>query len=65
MMIVFDLVNRADPDEMPHIAAFHLGFHCLPKYTFTGIPPTKGYYAGALKLCERKQTHANISFSFS
>ena len=64
-MIVFDLANGADPDEMPHFAAFHLGFHCLSKYTFTGILPTKGYYAGALKLYERKQTHTNLSFSFS
>ena len=26
------LANSADPDEMPHHAAFHLGLHCLPKY---------------------------------
>ena len=26
-------VNSADPDEMPHIVAFHLGLHCLPKYS--------------------------------
>ena len=26
---VFD--NSADPDEIPHKAAFHLGLHCLPK----------------------------------
>ena len=24
------LANRADPDEMPHYVAFHLGLHCLP-----------------------------------
>ena len=23
------LINSEDPDEMPHIAAFHLGLHCL------------------------------------
>ena len=23
--------NSADPDEIPHDAAFHLGPHCLPK----------------------------------
>ena len=23
--------NSAHPDEMPHIAAFHLGLHCLQK----------------------------------
>ena len=26
------LANSADPDEMPHYAAFHLGLHYLPKY---------------------------------
>ena len=24
--------NSADPDEMPHSVAFHLGLHCLQKY---------------------------------
>ena len=28
----FILANRADPDEMPPCAAFHLGLHCLPNY---------------------------------
>ena len=28
--------NSVDPDEMPHGAAFHLGFHCLPKYPCRG-----------------------------
>ena len=27
----FVLANSADPDEMPHYAAFHQGLHCLPK----------------------------------
>ena len=26
------LANSADPDEMPHDVAFHLGLHCLPKF---------------------------------
>ena len=25
------LANRADPDEMPHYAAFHLDLHCLAR----------------------------------
>ena len=29
--IVFVLANSADPDEMLHYGAFHLGLHCLPK----------------------------------
>ena len=30
----FVVANSADPDEMPHDAAFHLGLHCLPKDPF-------------------------------
>ena len=30
----FILANIADPDEMLHHAAFHLGLHCLSKYPF-------------------------------
>ena len=37
------LANSADPDEMQHYAAFHLGLHCLPKYPFGGFQYTKGY----------------------
>ena len=32
--IVFILANSLGPDEMQQYAAFHLGLHCLPKYTF-------------------------------
>ena len=31
LKIFLVLANSADPDEMPHHAAFHLGFHCLSK----------------------------------
>ena len=34
--------NNADPDAMPHYAAFHLGLHCLPKYLFAGNQYTRG-----------------------
>ena len=37
----FVLANSADPNEMPHIVAFHLGLHCLPKYPFTWIQTPK------------------------
>ena len=33
-LIDFVLANSADPDEMQHHAAFHMGIHCLPKYPF-------------------------------
>ena len=29
--IDFVLANSADPGEMPHYVAFHLGLHCLPR----------------------------------
>ena len=31
LKIVFVLANSADPDEMPHYAAFHQDPHCLLK----------------------------------
>ena len=34
LRIVFVLANSVDHDEMPLYATFHLGLHCLPKYTF-------------------------------
>ena len=37
LKIDFVVANSADPDEMPHYAAFHLGLHCLPKYLFRGF----------------------------
>ena len=37
LKVVLILVNSADPDEMQHQAAFHLGLHCLPKYVFRGF----------------------------
>ena len=36
------LTNSADPDEMQHCVAFHLGLHCLPMYPFWGFPSPKG-----------------------
>ena len=30
LKIYFVVANSADPDEMPHHAAFHLGLHCFP-----------------------------------
>ena len=35
--IVFIIENSADPDEMPHYAAFHLSLQCMSRYLFTGI----------------------------
>ena len=32
--------NSEDPDEMQYNAAFHLGLHCLQRYSFMGFPNT-------------------------
>ena len=37
LKVVLILANSADPDEMQHYAAFHLGLHCLPTYSFRGF----------------------------
>ena len=37
----FVLANSADPDEMPHNVAFHLGLYGLPKYLFRGFWSSK------------------------
>ena len=37
LKVVLICANSADPDEMQHDAAFHLGIHCLPKYPFKGF----------------------------
>ena len=42
LKVVLILANSADPDEMQHYAAFHLGLHCLPKYSFRGFQYTRG-----------------------
>ena len=31
-VVCFNRANSEDPDEMQLYAAFHLSFHCLPKY---------------------------------
>ena len=40
--MIFTLTNIVDPDEMPPNVTFHLGLHCLQKYSFRGFPNTKG-----------------------
>ena len=42
LKMYFVLANSADPDEMPHDVAFHLGLHCLPSNLFRGFWSTKG-----------------------
>ena len=41
LKINFGLAYSADPDEMPHYAAFHLGLQFLQKKTFRGFQYTK------------------------
>ena len=33
------VANSADPGEMQHYAAFHLGLDCLQKYSFNSVDP--------------------------
>ena len=42
LKIDFFLANSADPDKMPHYAAFYLGLYCLPKKPFRGFWSKKG-----------------------
>ena len=42
LKIDFVQANSANPDEMPHHAAFHLGLHCLLKYPFRGFQSEMG-----------------------
>ena len=37
MKVVLILSFSADPDEMQHDTAFHLGLHCLQKYQLRGF----------------------------
>ena len=43
MKAVLISANSADPDEMQHYAAFHLGLRCLSKFPFRGFQFTKGW----------------------
>ena len=36
------VTDSVDPVEMQYYAAFHLGLHCLQKYSFRGFQITKG-----------------------
>ena len=38
----FVIINSADPDEMTHCVAFHLGLSCSIKYPIRGFWYTKG-----------------------
>ena len=42
LKIFFNSANSAEPDEMQHYAAFHLGLHCLPWYPFRGFQESIG-----------------------
>ena len=41
MLFLSLIANSADPDEMQHHAAFHLGPQCWPKYPLRGFQNTK------------------------
>ena len=37
LKIFFAFTKSVDPDGMQQYAAFHLGLHCLQKYSFRGF----------------------------
>ena len=53
LKVVLILANSANPDELQHYAAFHLGLHCLPKYLFrdSSIQSLNGYRSCFLNVC--------------
>ena len=53
LKVVLIVANSADPDEMQHYAAFHLGLHSLPEYLF------RGFILIAIQCC-----YSNSSSSF-
>ena len=42
LRMVFISASSADPGEMPHPVAFHLGLQCMPKYLFKCGQCTEG-----------------------
>ena len=48
----FILANSADPNEMQHNAAFHLGLHCLSTHPLRGFLSSIQMYKG-LRVCTR------------
>ena len=71
LKVVLILANSADPDEMQHYAAFHLGFHCLLN-SFRGVLYTKGYsmtkinlayHTNPLKMVEKGKTDSLFHIS--
>ena len=50
LKMVFILANSADPNEMPHFAAFHLGLQCWSKCPFRSFQYSKGKMIHGLKL---------------
>ena len=42
LKIFIRFTKSVDLNEMQHHAAFHLGLHCLQKYSFRGFQYTKG-----------------------
>ena len=41
-ILFLSICNSADPDVMPHDAAFHLGLKCLQNYMVAGIQNKNG-----------------------
>ena len=50
---MFVFINNVDPDEIPHYALFHLGFHCLPNNSvkFHKWPQSNQIYRYLISTC--------------
>ena len=46
----FCIRSSADPDEIPHSTAFHVGLHSLPECLFRGFQHLMGYMTSCLNL---------------
>ena len=64
LKMVFILASSADPHEMLHYAAFHLGLHCLPMNLLTGIQNEKDESVWVLSVNSIPTSHKNVDCFF-
>ena len=61
MKVVLILANSSDPDEMQLNAAFHLGLHCLPRYTLSSNTKGSTYLGMELSIFHFKGSQVEFS----
>ena len=60
----FVLATSVDPDEMPHYVAFHLGLHCLQKYTLGVTSIQRVNLMDKQGMIFQAKIHTRLTFSF-